>query len=376
MNSISYDLSFDSIILDAFIRSFFLTAPVPSDRLAPMNTIVTLGEIMLRLKSPSYERLFQSPLLEATFGGGEANVAVSLACLGLRSSYVTALPEGPIGDAALQQLSRYGVDTSRVIRASGRMGVYFLEAGSCQRPSSVIYDREGSAISLISSQAFDWTRVFSDARWFHCTGITPAISAEAALLSHTAIVAAKKAGCTVSLDLNYRKKLWGYGKTAPSVMGPLVSLCDVLIANEEDIQKSLGIKEPVPASMDDLDGYRALMETVQNHYPNLSYIAITLRQSVSADVNGWMALLRSPQGVYQSRRYDITDIVDRVGAGDAFSAGLIASLAEKPVDAPYALEFATAASCLKHTISGDFNLSTRKEIEALLAGDSSGRVQR
>ncbi len=344
-----------------------------------MDRIVTFGEIMLRLKAPGFERFFQSPSFEATFGGGEANVAVSLSLFGKKSSFVTALPDGPLGNAALSELARYGVDTSFARRMPGRLGIYFLECGADQRPSNVVYDREGSSISRAGGDSFDWNAVFAGATWFHLTGITPALSASAAEASLRAMTAARASGCTVSIDLNYRKKLWNYGKKASEVMRGLVALADVVVANEEDVQKCLGIEAPgVDVASGELDSgaYRALAERVRSEFPNLSRVAVTLRESRSADRNGWSAVLSSPSGFCSSRRYDIDDIVDRVGGGDAFSAGLIFALLEYPGDDRRALEFAAAASCLKHSIPGDFNLCTREEVEALLAGNSSGRVNR
>jgi len=344
-----------------------------------MDRIVTFGEIMLRLKAPAFERLFQSPSFEATFGGGEANVAVSLSLLGKRCAFVTALPEGPLGNAALSELMRYGVDTSFARRMPGRLGVYFLECGADQRPSNVVYDREGSSISRAGPESFDWAAVFDGTGWFHVTGITPALSASAAEATMRAVTAAKASGCTVSIDLNYRKRLWNYGKKASEVMRGLVALADIVIANEEDVQKCLGIEASgVDVASGELDAgaYRALAERVRSEFPNLSRVAITLRESRSADSNGWSAVLSSPRGFFSSRRYEIEDIVDRVGGGDAFSAGLIFALLEYHGDEARALEFATAASCLKHSIPGDFNLCTREEVEALMAGNASGRVNR
>lgn len=344
-----------------------------------MHRIVTFGEIMLRLKSPEHERFFQSPLLESTFGGGEANVAVSLSLLEKQGVFVSALPHNPLGDGAVQELRRYGVDVSHIKRTKGRMGIYFLESGANQRPSTVVYDREGSSISLVQAQDFNWPEIFKGASWFHITGITPAISQSAADASLEAVREAKKAGCSVSIDLNYRKKLWNYGKTAPEIMPSLVEYADVLIANEEDIQKSLGIDAvslDVTTGELDIKSYEKLSSLVKARFPALSIVAVTLRESYSADKNGWSAVLLGKTGFYQSTQYDIEDIIDRVGGGDSFSAGLICSLLDDPNDEQKALEFAVAASCLKHSIPGDFNLSRLSEIELLCKGDSSGRVQR
>lgn len=344
--------------------------------------IVTLGEIMLRLKSPGNERFFQSPLLEATFGGGEANVAASLANFGLPAAFVTALPANQIGDSAIRYLRGLGVDTSFIARQGERVGVYFLEAGANQRSSLVVYDRAHSAISTAAPEDFNWDDIFRDAGWFHITGITPALSEKAAALALAAVQQAKRAGLTISCDYNFRKKLWKYGKHAPEVMGELVQYVDVGIANEEDCQKSLGIKveqadwEGAVRSGDlNLAMYEALAKKMLAAFPNLKYQAITLRQSYSADHNGWSACLYDGANFFVSRRYDITDIIDRVGGGDSFAAGLIYGL-HTGLHPAEALEFAVAASCLKHSILGDVNLATVTEVERLAAGDASGRVQR
>lgn len=345
--------------------------------------IVTLGEIMLRLKSPGLERFFQSPSLEATFGGGEANVAASLAIFGLEAAFVTALPpDNPIAEACLQFLRVNGVDTSFITRQGERMGIYFLEAGANQRPSNVVYDRAHSAISTAGSDDFDWDAIFESASWFHITGITPALSETAAELSLVAVKKAKAAGVTVSCDYNYRKKLWKYGKTAPDVMGELVKLVDVGIANEEDCQRTLGVsvdegdwEQDVHHGELDPARYEALAKKMFEIFPNLRYQAITLRESFSASHNGWSACLYNGEEFFVSRRYDITNIVDRVGGGDSFAAGFIYALYTGMSDAD-ALEFAVAASCLKHSINGDINLSTVDEVKRLASGDVSGRVQR
>jgi 2-dehydro-3-deoxygluconokinase len=339
--------------------------------------VVTFGEIMLRLKAPDRERFFQRPMLEATFGGGEANVAVSLANYGLDAAFVTVLPENVLADGCLQELRRYSVDTSKIKRGPGRMGVYFLEAGANQLPSKVVYDRSDSAISLAQPGDVDWDDAFEGADWFHITGITPAISASAMALSLEAVKAAKEKGLTVSCDLNYRKKLWKYGKDAPEVMSELVKYVDIAIANEEDCQKSLGIKADVDVASGKLesDKYRALSDAVLEAYPNIKMIGITLRESISADINNWSACLNDREKFYLSRKYEIRDIIDRVGGGDSFCGGLIYGLNayERKQDA---LEFAVAASCLKHSIHGDFNRASTADVEKLMGGDASGRVQR
>ena len=339
--------------------------------------VVTFGEVMLRLKSPGVERLFQSPSLEASFGGAEANVAVSLAQFGVPVSFVSAIPANPIGDACLGELRKFGVDTSRVRRQGSRLGIYFLEAGANQRPSKVVYDRSGSAMAAAKPGDFDWDVVLDGASWFHLTGVTPAISQSAADLAIDAARRAREKGITVSCDYNYRKNLWKYGKSAPDVMRELVRHVHVGIANEEDCQEALGIELDVDVASGSLatDRYRPLAARVLEEFPNLDKQVITLRESHSADRNGWSAVLHNGTDFLVSRRYDITDIVDRVGAGDSFGAGLIYGLHAYGDDAR-ALEFAAAASCLKHSILGDFNRVSVSEVEALVAGEASGRVQR
>jgi len=344
--------------------------------------VITLGEIMLRLKAPGYERFFQSPALEATFGGGEGNVAISLANYGLDVAFVTALPENPLADACIRFLRGYGVDTNYIQRSGERMGVYFLEAGANQRPSNVVYDRAHSAIATATADSFNWDAIFAGAGWFHITGITPALSESAAKLALTAVQAAKSRNITVSCDYNFRKKLWKYGKTAPEVMGELVKYVDVGIANEEDCQKSLGVKlegddyqHGVTSGELDTARYEALAQKMFTTFPNLKYQAITLRESFSASHNGWSACLYNGSDFFLSPRYDVTNIVDRVGGGDSFAAGLIYGLHTGMNDAD-ALNYAVAASCLKHSILGDVNLATVPEVTRLMQGDASGRVQR
>src|SRR6478752_2696471 len=290
-----------------------------------MTRVVTLGEVMLRLKSPGFERLFQSPMLEATFGGAEANVAASLAQFGADARFVSAVPASNVGDACIASLRAFGVDTSLVLRQGERLGIYFLENGANQRPSRVTYDRAGSSISTVKASDFDWNAVFEGADWFHISGVTPAISASAAELSIAAARAARERGITVSCDYNYRKNLWRYGKKAPEVMRELVACAHVGIANEEDCQKALGIEVDVDVSSGYLghDKYRVLAERVLDEFPNLRRQVITLRESHSADRNGWSAVLHNRRDFLSSRHYDISDIVDRVGGGDSFAAGLI-----------------------------------------------------
>ena len=342
-----------------------------------MTRVVAFGEIMLRLKSPGHERLFQSPMLEATFGGAEANVAVSLASYGLDAAFVSALPSNAIGDACVAELRGFGVDVRHVRRQGDRVGIYYLETGANQRPSKVVYDRSGSAIAVASRGDFDWDEILDGARWLHLSGITPALSASAAELCTHAAETARAKGVTVSCDFNFRKNLWRYGKRAPEVMRELVRYVDVGIANEEDCQKSLGLETgaDVHAGSLDADQYVALGKRVLDEFPSLSKQAITLRESVSADHNRWSAVLCTRQASHVSRRYDIANIVDRVGTGDSFAAGLIHGMLSHSDDAR-ALEFAVAASCLKHSIPGDFNRVTVAEAESLMGGDASGRVQR
>jgi len=342
-----------------------------------MANYLCFGEIMLRLKSPAHERFFQSPRLEATFGGGEANVAVALANYGLDSGFVSVLPDNDIGEAALRELRGFSVDTRHVRRAGNRVGVYFLETGANQRASKVIYDRAGSSMADSKPGDFDWAKIFTGAHWFHITGITPALSASAAELSLQAVKAAKVSGLTVSCDFNYRGKLWKYGKSAPEVMTELVKYVDIGIANEEDCQKSLGVSVDVDVSGGELSvgKYRQLSARMLELYPNLSVMAITLRESRSADANGWSACLRDRENFHLSRHYDITDIIDRVGGGDSFASALIYGL-NAYTDRQTALEFAVAASCLKHSVPGDFNRVSVAEVEKLMGGDASGRVSR
>jgi 2-dehydro-3-deoxygluconokinase len=333
---------------------------------------------MLRLKAPGMERLFQSPALEATFGGAEANVAVSLAQFGVPVSFVTALPANPVGDACIRELRGFGVDTSPIVRAGERIGVYYLDPGANQRASRVTYDRSGSSIATARPGDFDWDALLEGAGWFHVTGVTPAISASTAALALEGARQARQKGLTVSCDYNYRKNLWKWGKAAPEVMRELVAQVDVGIANEEDCQQALGIDVggvDVHAGELDTARYQALAARVLEQFPNLKKQVITLRESRSADHNGWGACLHNGREFLLSRHYEITDIVDRVGGGDSFAAGLIYGLLAYGDDAR-ALEFATAASCLKHSIPGDYNRVSVAEVEGLMKGDASGRVQR
>ena len=342
-----------------------------------MTKVVTFGEIMLRLSPPGYERFLQSPLLGATFGGGEANVAVSLALFGLESYYVTRLPRHDVGEAAVRALRAEGVRTDYIIRGGDRVGVYYVEAGASQRASNVIYDRARSAISELEPGTVDWPTVFRDAQWFHITGITPALGDKAAACTRESIEAAKKAGARVSVDLNFRKKLWTEAQ-AQQVMRPLMSHVDLVIANEEDMQSVLGLEVPdtdVTSGQLNLDGYRSVAERLTKELgPPL--VAITLRESVSASDNGWSAALWDQKaGTFiHSQRYDVR-LVDRVGGGDSFAAGIIYGLLTGRTPEA-SLRFAVAASALKQTIPGDFNRVTVAEVDRLAKGDASGRVQR
>lgn len=337
--------------------------------------IITFGEIMLRLQPFGFERFVQAREYEATFGGGEANVAVSLANFGKDASFVTGLPDNDIGKACLQELHRYGVSTEFVVQKSGRMGIYYCEKGASQRPSKVIYDRAGSVAAGLQVGDIDWKAVFADAEWFHFTGITPALSDNMAEVTLEACKAAKEMGVRISCDLNYRKKLWSKEK-AGKVMGQLVPFVDLLIANEADADDVFGIKaaeSDVTKGEIDLEGYRSVAKQLTERF-GCNMVAITLRESVSASRNLWSGLLYDGESMFVSKKYDM-QIVDRVGGGDSFGAGLIYGLTEgyAPKDA---LEFAVAASCLKHSVEGDFNMVTVGEVQALAGGDGSGRVQR
>ena len=345
-----------------------------------MKKVVTFGEIMLRLATPGYLRFVQSDQLTATFGGGEANVAVSLANYGIPVEYVTRLPQNEIADWCISELRKYNVGTQQIIRGGDRVGIYFLETGAVARPSKVVYDRAGSAIAEIKPGMVNWREVLKDAQWFHWTGITPALSQGAADACLEAIRAANELGVTVSCDLNYRKNLWKYGKTAAEVMPELVSGCDIILGNEEDAEKVFGIKpegfqaEHTGGEVDAAE-FESVCRQLMRRFPRAKKVIITLRGSINANHNTWGGCLYSDK-LYLSRRYDITHIVDRVGGGDSFMGGLIYGLITYPQDDQRALDFAVAASCLKHTIYGDFNLVTVKEVESLMKGDGSGRVIR
>jgi 2-dehydro-3-deoxygluconokinase len=343
--------------------------------------IVCFGEIMLRLAAPGYLRFSQANEFVATYCGGEANVAVSLANFGMDAEFVSRLPQNDIAEACLKSLHKYGVKTGNVIYGGERLGIYYLETGAVARPGKVIYDRAHSSIAEIKPGMINWEEVLKGAQWFHWTGITPALSHSAALACKEAITVAKKLGLTVSVDLNYRKNLWKYGKTAAEVMPDLVALSDVILGNEEDAETVFGIK---PENFDatktaghvDADKFQSVCQQLMAKFPNAKKVVITLRGSINANHNTWAGVLYDGSQLFKSPTYDITHIVDRVGGGDSFMGGLIYGLISYPTDDQRALNFATAASCLKHTIYGDFNLSTVPEVENLMNGDGSGRVNR
>lgn len=345
-----------------------------------MQTVVTFGEIMLRLATPGYLRFAQTDVFEATYGGGEANVAVSLANYGIHAKFVTRLPKNDLGEAAIMNLRKYNVDTSDIIFGGERLGIYFLEAGAVSRASKVVYDRAMSAISEIKTGMIDWAKVLEGASWFHWTGITPAISQGAADACLEAIQTANKMGIPVSCDLNYRKNLWKYGKKAGDVMESLVAGCDVILGNEEDAEKVFHIHpEGVDVTQGDTmeaQAYQSVCQQLMQKFPRCKKAIITLRGSISASHNTWAGVLYDGKKLYESPTYQITHIVDRVGGGDSFMGGLIYGLLTYKDDDQKALNFAVAASCLKHTIKGDFNLVTVDEVEKLMSGDASGRVSR
>ncbi|MFW9971034.1 MAG: PfkB family carbohydrate kinase [Candidatus Odinarchaeota archaeon] len=343
------------------------------------NRIVTFGEVMLRLSPPNFNRFVQTHSYDVIFGGGEANVAVSLANFGIPVEFVTKLPKNEIGEACIQYLRQFGVNTNSIVRGGNRIGIYFLEIGSSVRPSKVIYDRAHSAISEAKPEEFDWNQIFNNASWFHWTGITPAISQNLANICFEAIKVAKEKKITVSCDLNYRSQLWKYGKGPNEVMPKLVKYCDIAIGNEEDAEKVLGIKAPdtdVISGKLGIENYRPVVEEMVKLYPNLKKAAITLRRSISASKNLWSAILYDGKKIYDSPQYKIEPIIDRVGGGDSFMGGLIYGLLRYKENLQNALNFAVAASCLKHTIFGDFNLVSVDEVLKLMRGDTSGRVTR
>jgi 2-dehydro-3-deoxygluconokinase len=344
-----------------------------------MKKFVTFGEVMLRLSPPDSQRFTQARSFNAIYGGGESNVAVSLANFGLVTEFVTRLPTNDLGEACLQFLRQYKVGTHHILRGGERLGLYFLENGSNMRGAQVIYDRANSSFATLKAGLVDWKMALAEAAWFHFTGITPAISEGTAQACLEAVKAAHEMGLTVSCDLNYRAKLWKWGKPAGEVMRELLRYCDVAIGNEEDAEKVFGIHAPktdVLAGKVDAQNYRYVCDALSHTFPNLKRIAITLRGSVSANHNTWSGLLWDSGEVFIAPVYEVTDIVDRVGGGDSFMGGLIYGLLKFGDDRQKALDFAAAASALKHTIMGDFNLVTVNEVEKLINGDSSGRVSR
>lgn len=341
-----------------------------------MAKVVTMGEIMLRLSSAGNSRFVQCQSFDACYGGGEANVAVSLANYGHDAYFVSKVPAHEIGQCAVNALRRYGVNTKYVARGGNRLGIYYLETGASMRASKVIYDRAGSSVAEADPSDYDFDAIFEGAKWFHWSGITPAISDKSAECLRLALIAAKKHGVTVSVDLNFRKKLWTSEK-AISVMKPLMQYVDVCIGNEEDAALCLGFKPDadVEGGKTDASGYYAIFKQMAKEF-GFKYVVSTLRESYSATHNGWKALIYNGKDFYESKHYDINPIIDRVGGGDSFSGGLIHGLLTWPEDQGKALEFAVAASALKHTIPGDFNLVSESEVAALAGGDASGRVQR
>ncbi len=346
-----------------------------------MAKVVTFGEIMLRLATPDYQRFCQAESFTATYGGGEANVAVSLANYGVDVDFVTRLPQNDLGRACMMNLRKYGVGVDKIVYGGDRLGIYFLETGAVARASKVVYDRANSSIATIQPGMIDWDKVLEGVEWFHWTGITPAISQGAADVCLEAVKACNRKGITVSCDLNYRKNLWKYGKKASEVMPALVEGCDIILGNEEDAEKVFGIK-PEGFDVAQTNGqvnaaeFESVCTQLMKRFPRAKKVIITLRGSINANHNTWGGVLYSDGKLYQSKRYDITHIVDRVGGGDSFMGGLIYGLLTYKGDDQKALEFAVAASCLKHTIYGDFNMVTVDEVEKLMGGDASGRVSR
>ena len=341
--------------------------------------VITFGEIMLRLATPQNLRFSQAGSFDATFGGGEANVAVSLANYGIQVEFISRIPQNDIGEACIITLKKYGVGTNYVLRGGERLGIYFLEKGSVNRGSKVIYDRAHSAVNELKKGMIDWDKIFSDASWFHWTGITPAISQNTADVCLEAITKANEKGITISCDLNFRKNLWKYGKSAQEVMPEFVKYCDIVLGNEEDAEMTLGIK---PEGVDIKSGklnresYLSVSKKIMKQFPGIKKVITTLRGSISADHNTWSGVLYNGKDFFEAPTYDITHIVDRVGGGDAFMGGLIYGFLTYKNDDQKVLNFAVAASCLKHTIYGDFNLVTVEEVEKLMSGDASGRVLR
>jgi len=346
-----------------------------------MNKVVTFGEIMLRLSPPGFLRFSQTNSFDVVYGGGESNVAVSLANYGVPVEFVTRLPKTDIGECALIEMRKRGVGTSHIVHGGDRLGVYFLETGAVNRGSKIVYDRENSAMAKIKSGMVDWDQVFEGASWFHWTGITPAISQSAADVCLEAVKIASDRGITVSTDLNYRSKLWQYDGNREAIMRELTSYCDIILGNEEDAEMHFGIK---PEGLDitsqgqdvKAEAFLSVCKQMMKEFPRAKKVITTLRGSLSASHNTWAGVLYDGKTMYESKQYQITDIVDRVGGGDSFMGGLIYGLLHYPNEKQKALDFAVAASCLKHTIKGDVNLVKVEEVEKLMNGDASGRVNR
>ena len=344
----------------------------------PVSRVVGFGEVMMRLTPPGFLRFDQAHSFDVNFTGAEANVLASLARFGHAVEIVTRLPDNDLGDAGIAFLRSLGIGTRHILRGGDRLGLFFVEMGAMQRPSKVIYDRAGSAIAAASPGLFDWPAILSDADWLHWTGITPAVSKGLAAACLEAVQIARARGLTISCDLNYRKKLWQWGKRASEVMPQLVSLCDIAIGNEEDAEAVFGLQAPgaqVEAGRVSAEAYRPVCEQLHARFPNLKLVAITLRGSISASHNTWTAVAFDGKTLFAAPIYDLTHIVDRVGGGDAFAGGLIHGLLAN-WDLEQALRFAVAASCLKHSIYGDSNRASLAEVEALMRGSGSGRVQR
>ncbi|HJO71108.1 MAG TPA: sugar kinase [Flavobacteriaceae bacterium] len=346
-----------------------------------MNKVVTFGEIMLRLSPPGFLRFSQTDSFDVVYGGGESNVAISLANYGVPVEFVTRLPKTDIGECALMEMRKRGVGTSHITYGGDRLGIYFLETGAVSRGSKVVYDRANSAMAEIESGMIDWDQVFDGASWFHWTGITPAISKSAADVCLEAVKIASDRGITISTDLNYRSKLWQYGGNREAIMTELTSYCDIILGNEEDAEMQFGIKPEVldiTTQGHDIkaEAFLSVCKQMMKKFPRAKKVITTLRGSLSASHNTWAGVLYDGKNMYESTQYQITDIVDRVGGGDSFMGGLIYGLLHYPNQDQKALDFAVAASCLKHTIKGDANLVTIQEIEKLMNGDASGRVNR
>ena len=346
-----------------------------------MNKVVTFGEIMLRLSPPGYLRFSQTNSFDVVYGGGESNVAVSLANYGIPVEFVTRIPKSEIGECALMELRKRGVGTSHIVLGGERLGIYFMETGAVNRSSNVVYDRTNSAMAELKSGMINWDKVFDGVSWFHWTGITPAISKNAADVCLEAVKIASDKGLTISTDLNYRSKLWKYEGNRNEIMTELTSYCDIILGNEEDTEMHFGIK---PEDLDinkqgneiNSEAFLSVCNQMMKKFPRAKKIIITLRGSISASHNSWTGILYDGKKMYESKQYQITDIVDRIGAGDSFMGGLIYGFLNYPNEDQKALDFAVAASCLKHTIKGDVNIVKVEEVEKLMNGNSSGRVYR